>query len=65
MLPVALAFCAGAAALLALPALLPVVTLAVPALAIALTIRRRPAIAAFAVGFVWTHWLASHSLATG
>ncbi len=63
MFPAALAFCAGAAALFALPALLPAAALWVPAFAAVLSIRRRPAVAAFAAGFVWTHLLAAHWLA--
>ena len=65
MFPIALAFCAGAAALHALPALFPAAALVLPAIAAALTIRRTPVTAVFLAGFVWTHLLALHWLAAG
>ncbi len=61
----ALAFCAGAAALLALPALWPAPVAAAPAVAAALVVRRRPLLAASLVGFAWTHFLATVWLASG
>ncbi len=61
----ALAFCAGAAALLALPALWPAPAAAAPAVAAALLLRRRPLFAAALAGFAWTHSLATVWLASG
>lgn len=59
----ALAFCAGAALVHALPALLPPVALTAPAVASLLLLRRRPLAATLLAGFLWTHVGAAHRLA--
>ena len=65
MFQIALAFCAGAAAVQSLPALWPALAAAAPAIAAALVARRRPVFAAALVGFAWTHLLAAHWLDSG
>ncbi|HEX9708017.1 MAG TPA: DNA internalization-related competence protein ComEC/Rec2 [Steroidobacteraceae bacterium] len=65
MFPIALAFCAGAAALHALPALWPPAALSVPLLVACLAVRRFPAGAAFLLGFAWCHVLVSPRLEAG
>jgi competence protein ComEC len=58
MFSIALAFCAGAAALSALPALWPAPALACTWISAAVVIGRRPAAAAFLIGLAWSHALA-------
>ena len=65
MFRIALAFCAGAAAVHALPALWPAAVVLSIVCAAALAARRSPAIAAILAGFAWTHFLASLWLAQG
>ncbi len=65
MFPIALAFCAGAAALHALPALWSVPVLGLLLLGAGHLVRRFPAAAAFLIGFIWSHALASVWLAAG
>jgi competence protein ComEC len=65
MFPIAIAFCAGAAIVHALPALLPVALLAVPACIACMAFRRRPVLAALLAGFAWTHLLAFDRLEDG
>jgi len=65
MFSVALAFCAGAAALHALPALWPPSVLALVLLAAGGASRRSAAVAAFLLGFAWSQVMASAWLATG
>ncbi len=65
MFQIALAFCAGAAVVHALPALWPVAAAIVPASAAVLVARRHPVVAAALVGFAWTHCLAFLWLADG
>jgi competence protein ComEC len=65
MSAIALAFCAGAAALHLLPALWPAGVLLLPLLAAGIAIRRFPAIAAFLLGFAWSQLLASAWLDSG
>ena len=65
MFPIALAFCAGAAALHALPALWPASVPGLLLLGAGLVVRRFPAAAAFLIGFAWSHLLASAWLAAG
>jgi competence protein ComEC len=65
MLRIALAFSAGTAAVLGLPALGPAVIAAAPALAAGLCARRRPVLAAALAGFAWTYLLAAGWVGTG
>jgi hypothetical protein len=65
MFPIALAFCAGAAALHALPALWSAPVLGLLLLGAGHLVRRFPAAAAFLIGFIWSHALASVWLAAG
>jgi competence protein ComEC len=58
MFRIALAFCAGAAAVHALPALLPAGAVFVPAIAAVFAVKRSPVVAAALAGFAWTHCLA-------
>jgi competence protein ComEC len=65
MFPIALAFCAGAAALHALPALWPAPVLGMLLLGAGLVVRRFPAASACLIGFSWSHALASVWLVAG
>lgn len=64
MFRIALAFCAGAAALHALPLLPPAGAWVVPLLAAALAARRAPALAAGLAGFAWALAFAGQALAS-
>ena len=65
MFRIALAFCAGAAAVHALPALWPPAVALVLGCSAVLCARRFPPAAAVLAGFAWTHFLASLWLAQG
>jgi competence protein ComEC len=64
MFGIALAFCAGAAALHALPALWPPAAAMAIAAAAASLLRGAPALAAGFAGFAWALWIASLALAS-
>jgi competence protein ComEC len=65
MLAIALAFCAGAAAMQLLPALWPAGVLLLPLLVAGIAIGRFPASAAFLLGFTWSQLLAAAWLDSG
>ena len=65
MFRISLAFCGGAAAVHALPALWPAAVVLALGSAAILAARRFPAAAAMLAGFAWTHFLASLWLAQG
>lgn len=64
MFAAALAFCAGIATVHLLPALLPLPLVAVAALLVAWAVRRRPALAAYAIGVIHATLFATHLLAS-
>jgi competence protein ComEC len=65
MFRIALAFCAGAAALHALPALWPPAAAMAIAAAAAVLLRRAPALAAGLAGFAWALWIAWLAVESG